>query len=159
MRKKCINTLTHGNCAFALIQSTRRCRVVFFFLVFCVVPTDSYYIPKKSNLQEAMSTRTTRAKAAAASAAQAAQTQSQSAHDSNSSVSVPVPSLDPPSNAVQAEKENRDVSVGTTKASTNGKGVGAGKSSKKVDVYCTCKREDDGTPMIYCGECKDWCVL
>ncbi|KAJ3734924.1 hypothetical protein DFJ43DRAFT_992347 [Lentinula guzmanii] len=32
-------------------------------------------------------------------------------------------------------------------------------ASDKDQSYCTCKKGDDGTPMIHCSECKDWYVV
>jgi hypothetical protein len=34
----------------------------------------------------------------------------------------------------------------------------AGKKASKA-VLCTCKRGDDGSPMVYCGSCRIWCVI
>jgi hypothetical protein len=61
---------------------------------------------------------------------------------------------------VQVDKENR-VAKG---AKGNGKGSSSTKTKSKKgatkvpEVFCACRREDDGTPMVYCGECQDWYV-
>jgi len=34
----------------------------------------------------------------------------------------------------------------------------AGKTAPKVEL-CTCQRGDDGSPMVFCGSCKIWCVM
>lgn len=30
------------------------------------------------------------------------------------------------------------------------------KESGSKEVFCICRKEDDGRPMVYCSECKDW---
>lgn len=53
------------------------------------------------------------------------------------------------------EKENAKAK-NTTKT---GKKQPARANGRKVNVkkdYCTCKKGDDGTPMVFCAECKDW---
>jgi hypothetical protein len=32
------------------------------------------------------------------------------------------------------------------------------KSTSTSDLPCTCKRGDDGSPMVHCAECSRWCV-
>ncbi|KAF8448951.1 hypothetical protein L210DRAFT_2636771 [Boletus edulis BED1] len=29
----------------------------------------------------------------------------------------------------------------------------------KNDTYCLCNQPDDGSPMVCCSECSEWCVL
>ncbi|KAF5350240.1 hypothetical protein D9758_007833 [Tetrapyrgos nigripes] len=101
-----------------------------------------------------MSSRTTRASKAAAAAAALSNPAPASSQDANG---APFETDDQAS-----EKENRSVKG----AKANGKGAGSSGSATKAkskkgatkapDVFCTCRRNDDGTPMVYCGECQDW---
>jgi len=60
--------------------------------------------------------------------------------------------------ANQVEKENVIVKTVKRKGKPQrGKGK-RGKATTKKE-YCLCKKGDDGTPMVHCGECKDWRVL
>ncbi|KAI0766609.1 hypothetical protein BD413DRAFT_147774 [Trametes elegans] len=51
--------------------------------------------------------------------------------------------------AAHDEKENGKVN------GSSGRSRVTRKSSK---TYCVCKKPDDGSPMIHCAGCKDWCV-
>lgn len=31
-----------------------------------------------------------------------------------------------------------------------------GKAKPKTKVYCSCRKGDDGSPMILCAECNEW---
>jgi hypothetical protein len=31
-------------------------------------------------------------------------------------------------------------------------------ANKARKMYCSCRQPDDGSPMILCAECKEWCV-
>ncbi|KAE9397075.1 hypothetical protein BT96DRAFT_823811 [Gymnopus androsaceus JB14] len=102
-----------------------------------------------------MSTRTTRSKAnsaqnlaAAASPAPPSKTVTKA-----SKVNSKSQDLD-----VQAGKENNSVKVpaaGKSTAQVKGK-ARATSSTTSDQPFCTCKKGDDGTPMIHCTECKDW---
>lgn len=35
--------------------------------------------------------------------------------------------------------------------------AGHGRASSKK-IYCSCRQPDDGSPMILCSECKEWCA-
>jgi hypothetical protein len=54
--------------------------------------------------------------------------------------------------AVPQAKTNGRSRARTSKAGTSGKAA----SKKNGKIYCTCKKGDDGTPMVYCAECNDW---
>lgn len=49
-------------------------------------------------------------------------------------------------------KENAKV----TGEKTKGKAKSRAASKK---VYCNCRKPDDGSPMILCAHCKEWCVF
>lgn len=56
--------------------------------------------------------------------------------------------------SIQVEnKENAKMNGG--KAKGKAKPRTASKGSK---VHCLCRKSDDGSPMIRCEECKEWCV-
>ncbi|CAL1715045.1 unnamed protein product [Somion occarium] len=50
------------------------------------------------------------------------------------------------------DKENTKVSGHKPET----KSTRAKTKAKAPKVYCTCKKPDDGTPMILCSECKEW---
>ena len=41
----------------------------------------------------------------------------------------------------------------------NGSKAKARVKSRAGKVYCTCRKGDDGSPMILCAECNEWYVL
>lgn len=112
---------------------------------------------RPQQLNYSMSTRTTRSKAnsaqnpaAAASPAPPSKTVTKA-----SKVNSKSQDLD-----VQAGKENNSVKVpaaGKSTAQVKGK-ARATSSTTSDQPFCTCKKGDDGTPMIHCTECKDWYV-
>jgi hypothetical protein len=57
--------------------------------------------------------------------------------------------------AVPQAKTNGKSRARTSRAGTSGKAA----SKKNAKMYCTCKKGDDGTPMVYCAECNDWYAL
>ena len=42
--------------------------------------------------------------------------------------------------------------------SMNGASAKAKAPRKGSKAYCLCRKPDDGSPMIHCSTCKDWCV-
>jgi hypothetical protein len=48
-----------------------------------------------------------------------------------------------------AEKENANAKQPATKST--GKAAVVAK-----ELYCICRGEDDGRPMVQCGHCQDW---
>ncbi|KAL0575976.1 Transcription factor bye1 [Marasmius crinis-equi] len=59
----------------------------------------------------------------------------------------------------EKEKENVKVeeSMPVVKAkSAVSRRAGSKGKTKVEEVFCSCKKGDDGTPMVYCIECKDW---
>ncbi|KAL0065796.1 Transcription factor bye1 [Marasmius tenuissimus] len=59
------------------------------------------------------------------------------------------------------EKENVKTEGHTASAKATGKSAssrktGAKGKAKVEDPFCSCKKGDDGTPMVYCVECKNW---
>lgn len=42
--------------------------------------------------------------------------------------------------------------------SLNGESKPLAKKRKKKHVFCSCRGKDDGTPMICCGQCREWYV-
>ncbi|PBK99443.1 hypothetical protein ARMGADRAFT_503355 [Armillaria gallica] len=89
-----------------------------------------------------MSTRTTRARAALGS--------------TPPSSSAPVKQPAKPkgrtdsAHKVTAHPEKENEKSGTKLKSTRT------KVTKSKNVYCICRKGDDGTPMIQCAECTDW---
>ncbi|KAJ3795231.1 hypothetical protein GGU11DRAFT_709595 [Lentinula aff. detonsa] len=63
---------------------------------------------------------------------------------------------------IQSGKENKntkDISpqtVPSARVLTSKDSAVSITASDKDKSYCTCKKGDDGTPMIHCSECKDW---
>ena len=53
------------------------------------------------------------------------------------------------SSVLSDEKENVNMN------GTSGKAKATKRGAK---TYCLCKKVDDGSPMIHCSSCKDWCV-
>lgn len=101
-----------------------------------------------------MSTRTTRSKTKQSS-------------ETPASTSTPVPKISKTNSKshdvdIQSGKENKTVKGAAAEKSTQSKGsTGKGRAMSTVSAdkpFCTCKKGDDGTPMIYCTECKDWYV-
>ena len=41
----------------------------------------------------------------------------------------------------------------------NGSQSKARVTRKSTKTYCLCKKPDDGSPMIHCSACKEWCVV
>lgn len=89
-----------------------------------------------------MSTRS-KTKLAAASTSKAAIQESQKLIQKATSRKPTEVSL---SDSDQLEKEN----VKVKKPSKTAK-----KKARKA-IFCTCRRGDDGSPMVYCGQCKIW---
>lgn len=104
-----------------------------------------------------MSTRTTRSKT----------NSKQQSSDSSAPASIPV------AKTSKSNSKLHDVDIQSGKENKVAKGTAAGKSAQSKSLtgkaramstvsadkpFCTCKKGDDGTPMIYCTECKDWCV-
>ncbi|GLB41926.1 putative PHD-finger [Lyophyllum shimeji] len=63
-----------------------------------------------------------------------------------------------PSESDQQKKENvKGKVLSKTPSKTPSRTPPAKKSSKPASpAYCTCKKGDDGTPMVQCGECQGW---
>lgn len=55
------------------------------------------------------------------------------------------------------EKENvkQEVDIAAPKLTLARKANTKGKA-KAEDIFCSCRKNDNGTPMVYCVECKDW---
>ena len=47
--------------------------------------------------------------------------------------------------------------IGRT-AEMNGVSAKAKPARKGSKAYCLCREPDDGSPMIHCSSCKDWCA-
>ncbi|KAF9059667.1 hypothetical protein BDP27DRAFT_1371260 [Rhodocollybia butyracea] len=64
----------------------------------------------------------------------------------------------------QAGKENKNVQETDTDMTVDTKGknpvidsqIASSTTTVSDQLFCTCKKGDDGTPMIHCAECKDW---
>jgi hypothetical protein len=46
----------------------------------------------------------------------------------------------------------------TLKAQKDALPVTKKEPAGKAKVFCTCRKGDDGTPMVFCGECNEWLV-
>ena len=55
------------------------------------------------------------------------------------------------------EKENRSRTVRSRSKAQTKPTNDAGHA--KNDTYCLCNQPDDGSPMVCCSECHEWCVL
>ncbi|KAG7093685.1 hypothetical protein E1B28_007343 [Marasmius oreades] len=61
----------------------------------------------------------------------------------------------------ETEKENMKQEDGVASVKATAKPAPTRKASSKgkakvEDVFCFCRKSDNGTPMVYCVECKDW---
>ncbi|KAF9266956.1 hypothetical protein L218DRAFT_956046 [Marasmius fiardii PR-910] len=63
----------------------------------------------------------------------------------------------------EQEKENESVkqeddiaAKSTTKPPPPARKANSKAKAKIEDVFCSCKKGDNGTPMVHCTECKDW---
>ena len=68
----------------------------------------------------------------------------------------------PRTKIVNGEKENGQSrakplsSAKSSSSSSSGRAPRGTRSKKDVELFCVCKSEDDGRPMVQCGTCHDW---
>ncbi|KAJ7765491.1 hypothetical protein DFH07DRAFT_1058909 [Mycena maculata] len=100
-------------------------------------------------------TRTTAAAVTTATAAKSASTAAKSASKSA-----------PKFTAKAKKSENVENDRPKSKAAPKGRSKSKSQSEKEDkeeeadgNVYCVCRNGDDGSPMVNCGECDEWCVF